>query len=165
VSFSFYLHSKITTKILDGICLCCGSKGVFIFSFWFFFYIVIEYSRGSFVFFINKILFNLKKVVTRMSSSMVLRRHVWRCSATKLWPPWRCFNHHNIAFIPMRWVWQKYVRFCAGDLLFSSFFSFSSSVLKPTVTHYQSNLLIYFSFGFNLFFIAICFILDYPYNW
>jgi hypothetical protein len=48
---------------------------------------------------------------------------------------------------------------------FSSFFPFSSSVLKPTPTHYQSNLSIYFFFGFNLFiFIAIFFILDYPYN-
>jgi hypothetical protein len=114
-------------------------------------------ARGSFIFFINKILFNLKKVVMRTSSSMVFRWHVRRCSATKLWPPWRCFNHHNIASIPMRWVWQKYVRFCAGDLLFSSFFPFSSSVLKPTVTHYQSNLLIYFSFGFNLFFYCYLF--------
>jgi hypothetical protein len=93
----------------------------------------------------------------RTSSSMVFRWHVRRCSATKLWPPWRCFNHHNIASIPMRWVWQKYVRFCAGDLLFSSFFPFSSSVLKPTVTHYQSNLLIFIFFGFNLFFYCYLF--------
>jgi hypothetical protein len=114
-------------------------------------------ARGSFIFFINKILFNLKKVVMRTSSSMVFRWHVRRCSATKLWPPWRCFNHHNIASIPMRWVWQKYVRFCAGDLLFSSFFPFSSSVLKPTVTHYQSNLLIFIFFGFNLFFYCYLF--------
>jgi len=118
MSFSFYLHSKITTKLLDEICLCFGSRGVFIFSFWFFFIKLSSMARGSLVFFIHKILFNLKKAVVHMGSSMVFGRHVRRYLTTKLWPPRRCFNHHNIASIPMQWVWQKYVGFCAGGFFF-----------------------------------------------
>jgi len=58
-------------------------------------------------------------------------------------------------------VWQKYVGFYAW-LFFPSLFPLSFSVPEATLAHFQSIILIFFfQFGF-CFFIAICFILNYP---
>jgi len=48
------------------------------------------------------------------------------------------FNHHDVASILEQRVWQKYIRFYAGILLFfSSFFSLFS-VLELTLAHFKS---------------------------
>ena len=164
MTFSLQLHNTIITLSLYQNCLYLESKSLFIFLFWFFLQ-SLRLVRVVQCLYINRLFFNLKKVVVRVTLTWILDD----AYNVVQWPN----SNFNDDILILTTLFLLLGSVCVENMMgfspvvvsFFSFFLISSSVLKSTRAHFQSNHLIYFCLRCGpLLFIIIYFILYYPWN-
>lgn len=132
-------------------CLCFRSRGVFIFSLWFFFCNYRAWTEAVLYFGINKMLFNLKKLVAcELDADFGFYNDILILKAS---PPFLdSMRGKNISGFTL-----------VSVSFYPSFFPLSSLILEPTPVYFQNNLSIYFSFRYGpCFFCCYLFILNFP---